>query len=153
MNVVNKLKMLTAMAVLVVGSALLTGCDNTPRPLEGNWDAEASAYFNKHLPPLKNLPGKVYQFQMTLEEGGSQAHFINEVFVDGVLIQDVAATNFDRIPGTNTNMGYYAGVKIRWTDKEGYKVDTGRLPARSFYYDVIAKMIRGHYPVFYKDYL
>jgi hypothetical protein len=149
MNVVNKLKMLTAMAVLVVGGALLTGCDNTSRPLEGNWDAEASAYFNKHLPPLKNLPGKVYQFQLTERKGERQDQYVNEVFVDGVLVRDITANAGDKIPGTGWSMDYYAGVKIRWSAEEGYKVDMGPLPT----YYTIAEMIRGHFPVYYSDYL
>lgn len=73
-------------AVLVCG-ALLLGCGKKSyEKWPEKWGEEATSYFNEHVPPLNNLPGKVYHYQVTKYKSGNAEFFANSLYIDGKLI-------------------------------------------------------------------
>ncbi|WP_017245125.1 hypothetical protein [Stutzerimonas stutzeri] len=73
-------------AVLVCG-ALLMGCGKgSYETWPEKWDEGATSYFNEHVPPLRNLPGKIYHYQVTKYQSGNAEFFANSLYIDGKLV-------------------------------------------------------------------
>jgi len=126
MNVLKNNK--AALLAIAFGVALLTGCGigkekwEAPHPIvDGDWNPEASAYFNKNVPQLNNLPGDVFHFQVIKREGGRNGVTDSDydtykmtVYIDGK-VADHSVVPLQEIRSAT-------GTRIRWVRGEGYSV-------------------------------
>jgi hypothetical protein len=148
MNVMKNLKgiKVSAFLALAFSGLLLTGCsEGEIMPVDGNWDKEASAYFNANMPALKNLPGKVYDYQNIRKNNASSRQI---VWIDGVKVLDVHGNSNLRVPGTNRTVTAYQGVRVRWSQEDGYMVDTGRVGLKE-----TVKMLQGNHRDYWHAFL
>lgn len=135
-----------AFLALAFSSLLLTGCsEGEIMPVEGNWDKEASAYFNANMPALKNLPGKIYDYQNIRKNDGDTRQI---VWIDGVKVLEFHANSNVKNPGTDRIVTAYQGVRVRWSHAEGYKVDTGRVGLKE-----TVKMLQGNHRDYWHAFL
>lgn len=144
----KKMKLIALVGALVVSVAAVLGCtgQKTNEVWPEKWDAEATAYFNANVPPLKNLPGKVYHFQVVKYEKGKGEFFANSLYIDGKLVENDLPNASHKVGGVSA--GQLESVHIVFTAEEGYKVATKYALAGS-----IQKAVANTLPVFFKDYL
>ena len=133
-------------AVLVCG-ALLLGCGKKSyERWPEKWGEEATSYFNENVPPLNNLPGKVYHYQVTKYRSGNAEFFANSLYIDGELIFNDLPNASHKVGGVSA--GQLDGVHIFYSREEGYKVFSKyELP------ESLHKMLMKNQSVFFRDYL
>lgn len=144
----KKMKLFALVGALVVSVATVLGCtgQKSNEVWPEKWDAEASAYFNANVPPLKSLPGEVYHFQVTKYKSGNAEFFANSLYIDGKLVENDLPNASHKVGGVSA--GQLEGVHITYTAEEGYKVATKYAMDTT-----IHKAIANTLPVFFKDYL
>ncbi|VXC94866.1 conserved hypothetical protein [Pseudomonas sp. 8Z] len=123
---------------------LLAGCgEKTGEVWPEVWSEEATRFFNENVPPLKNLPGEVYHYQVVKRKG----HFyFNTLYIDGRYIEDLRPNGAHKVGGVSAVQ--LDGVHVVYTRREGYKVATKHEDGHGVY-----KALMNNYPLFFRDYL
>jgi hypothetical protein len=135
------------MAVGVVGfafvvMAVVSGCDKSPEVRALSWNAEATEYFNKKVPPLKNLRGDKYHLQVVREDGNYAC--VTRAFVDGIQVDYASRSSVQVLPG-NIDPCQFDGLHVEYTAEEGYRVYPGtNLPSsvKDFLYAEIPSLFK-----------
>ncbi len=135
------------MAVAVIGFAFalvvaVSGCEKSPEVRPGSWNAEATEYFNKIVPPLRNLRGDKYDLQVGREEGNDACG--TRAFVDGIQVDYASRSAVQVLPG-NIDPCQFGGVHVEYTSGNGYRVYPGdNLPSsvKAFLYAEIPSLFR-----------
>jgi hypothetical protein len=114
---------ISALGLAIAIAVTVSGCDKSPEVRPDYWNAEASDYFNKKVPPLKNLRGDKYHLQVVKESSGNHA-CVTRVFVDGIQVDYASRSAIQTLPG-NLNPCQYDGVHVEYTRENGYRVQPG----------------------------
>ncbi len=123
---------------------LLAGCgEKTGEVWPEVWNEEATRFFNENVPPLKNLPGEVYHYQVVKRKG---QFYFNTLYIDGRYIEDLRPNGAHKVGGVSAVQ--LDGVHVVYTRREGYKVATRHEDGRGVY-----KALMNNYPLFFRDYL
>lgn len=140
----KKFKFLHWIFGVALVSAIISGCgEKTGEVWPDEWDAEATAYFNKVAPPLHHLPGKVYHYQVVRVDG---SFYFNSLYIDGRFVEDLRPNGAQKIGGVSANQ--LDGVHVVYSKEEGYKVSTKYEDGRTIY-----KALVNNFPVFFRQYL
>ncbi|HBN8226391.1 TPA: hypothetical protein L3690_001835 [Pseudomonas aeruginosa] len=137
--------MKTAIGVIGVAFAVtvaVSGCEKSPEVRPESWSAEATAYFNKSVPPLKNLRGDKYHLQVVREEGNYAC--VTRAFVDGIQVEYASRSAVQVLPG-NIEPCQFDGVHVEYTRDDGYRVYPGsNLPSsvKAFLYAEIPSLYK-----------
>ncbi|GLX13640.1 hypothetical protein Pstr01_18790 [Pseudomonas straminea] len=137
--------MKTAIGVIGVAFAVavaVSGCEKSPEVRPDSWNAEATAYFNKNVPPLKSLRGDKYHLQVVREEGNYAC--VTRAFVDGIQVDYTSRSAVQVLPG-NIDPCQFDGVHVEYTRDDGYRVFPGdNLPSsvKAFLYAEIPSLFR-----------
>jgi len=137
-------KVLVKTLICLGAFVLLAGCgEKTGEVWPEVWSEEATRFFNENLPPLKNLPGEVYHYQVVKRKG----HFyFNTLYIDGRYVEDLRPNGAHKVGGVSAVQ--LDGVHVVYTRGEGYKVSTRYEDGQSVY-----KALMNNYPLFFRDYL
>ncbi|PMV86721.1 hypothetical protein C1X35_19165 [Pseudomonas sp. FW306-1C-G01A] len=141
----KKIKLMSVLGALLVAAAVVVGCggQKNGEVWPAKWDADATAYFNQNVPPLKNLPGKVYHYQVTKV---ADDVYVNALYIDGKFIENLKPNAAQKIGGVAA--GQLDGVHIVYSAGDGYKVAT-----RYEFGRTIHQALANNFPVFFKNYL
>jgi hypothetical protein len=143
----SKPKHPTLLAGILIAAVLAAGCgEKSHEVFPETWSEEATTYFNENVPPLKNLPGKVYHYQVIKYKKGKGEFFANSLYIDGKLIENDLPNASQKVGGVPA--GQLEGTHIIYTKEEGYKVATKYELGTSIY-----KALHNTAPIFFRDYL
>ncbi len=135
------------LASIMIFSVLAAGCcKKSHETFPEKWSEEATTYFNENVPPLNNLPGKVYHYQVIKYQKGKGDFFANSLYIDGKLIENDLPNASQKVGGVSA--GQLEGTHVIYTKEEGYKVATKHELGSS-----IHKALKNTAPVFFRDYL
>lgn len=140
----KKVKFLQWFFGVTLVSAIISGCGEKPGEVwPDEWNAEATAYFNKTVPPMSALPGKVYHYQVVKRK---EHYYYNSLYIDGRFVEDLRPNAAHKVGGVSAIQ--LDGVHVVYSREEGYKVSTKFEDGRTIY-----KSLVNNDPVFFKKYL
>jgi len=115
---------LAAIPALAIG-LIISGCGSEKGEVQPDKiDAEATAYFNKNVPPLNHLPGSVYHLQVKRDDSPGTNACITSLFIDGKVIDGYFANATVRIAGTIPAC-QFIGSHIIYSKNKGYQITLG----------------------------
>ncbi|UUY09012.1 hypothetical protein LRS11_02975 [Pseudomonas sp. J452] len=143
-SIQSNFKALVTTIICVAAFIFLAGCgEKSGEVWPEVWSEEATKFFNENVPPLKNLPGKVYHYQVVKRKG----HFyFNTLYIDGRYIEDLRPNGAHKVGGVSAVQ--LDGVHVVYTKGEGYKVSTLHEDGQGVY-----KALMNNYPLFFREYL
>jgi hypothetical protein len=140
----KKIRRLCLFLSLVVAAISICGCgEKTGEVWPDEWNAEATAYFNKTVPPMSALPGQVYHYQVVKRK---EHYYYNSLYIDGQFVEDLRPNGAHKVGGVSAIQ--LDGVHVVYSKEEGYKVSTKFEDGRTIY-----KSLVNNEPVFFRKYL
>lgn len=117
---------LAAIPAIAIG-LIISGCGSERGEVQPKKiDAEATAYFNKNVPPLNHLPGQTYHLQVRMDDIPGANSCTTSLYIDGRIIDGYPTHAGIKLAG-NVGACHFAGSHIIYTKDAGYKIALGNV--------------------------